>query len=409
MRQRTFVGFGFGPIQSGLFLYEAFRSGTFTRLVVAEIVPDLVNALRADSGTFSINIAHQSGIDRVPIHGVEILNPTVAEDRETLIEAVADASEIATALPSIRFYDTGKPSDVAAILAAGFERKANRPHPEPAIVYTAENHNHAAEALDAALRQRESLRTPPQPLWQSLNTVIGKMSGVVTDPDQIREQDLAPFTPGLPNRAFLVETFNRILISQITLPGFHRGITVFEEKPDLLPFEEAKLYGHNASHALIGYLLRRQGKRWMSDAAAMPELLAFARDAFIQESGHALCRKHKGIDPLFTEQGFNAYVDDLLTRMMNPWLKDQVERVTRDPARKLGWEDRLVGTMRLALQQGIRPSRFAKATAAAAMAFSEEARQPVEPLLRDLWKDAPHPEQQAVMSLVMEHVEHKGV
>ena len=32
----TFVGFGFGAIQAGLFLYEAYRSGNFGRLVVAE-------------------------------------------------------------------------------------------------------------------------------------------------------------------------------------------------------------------------------------------------------------------------------------------------------------------------------------------------------------------------------------
>jgi len=49
----------------------------------------------------------------------------------------------------------------------------------------------------------------------------------------------------------LVEAFNRILISKtsfgdtLATRGFHRGIEVFEEKPDLLPFEEAKLYGHN--------------------------------------------------------------------------------------------------------------------------------------------------------------------
>lgn len=43
---RTFVGIGFGPIQSGLFLLEAHRSGNFDRLVVAEIVPEIVDAVR---------------------------------------------------------------------------------------------------------------------------------------------------------------------------------------------------------------------------------------------------------------------------------------------------------------------------------------------------------------------------
>ena len=34
---KTCVGFGFGPIQSALFLYEAFKSGNFSRFVIAEV------------------------------------------------------------------------------------------------------------------------------------------------------------------------------------------------------------------------------------------------------------------------------------------------------------------------------------------------------------------------------------
>jgi hypothetical protein len=33
MPKRVFVGFGFGAIRGGLFVYEAFRSGNFDRLV----------------------------------------------------------------------------------------------------------------------------------------------------------------------------------------------------------------------------------------------------------------------------------------------------------------------------------------------------------------------------------------
>ena len=45
--------------------------------------------------------------------------------------------------------------------------------------------------------------------------------------------------------------------------------------------------------------------------------------------------------------------------MGNPWLRDRVERVCRDPERKLGYGDRLFGAMRLALRHGIRPTRLA--------------------------------------------------
>jgi len=44
--KRTFVGFGFGAIQAGLFLYEAYQSDNFGRLVVAEVLPDRVDAVR---------------------------------------------------------------------------------------------------------------------------------------------------------------------------------------------------------------------------------------------------------------------------------------------------------------------------------------------------------------------------
>jgi mannitol-1-phosphate/altronate dehydrogenase len=201
-------------------------------------------------------------------------------------------------------------------------------------------------------------------LVQFLNTVIGKMSGVVTAPEEIKAEDLACLVEGSP-RALLVEEFNRILITQIRLPGFQRGIEVFIEKPDLLPFEEAKLYGHNAVHALMGYLAGRRGCRFMSEAANDPALMKLAREAFLEESGAGLIARHHGLDPLFTPPGYQVYADDLLERMTNPYLRDRTERVIRDTPRKLSWDDRLIGTMRLALDAGVTPHRFALGAAAA--------------------------------------------
>ena len=199
---------------------------------------------------------------------------------------------------------------------------------------------------------------------QFLNTVIGKMSGVVTAPEQIKAEGLACLVEDAP-RALLVEEFNRILITQIRLPGFQRGIEAFIEKPDLLPFEEAKLYGHNAVHALMGYLAARKGCQFMSEAAGDQALMTLAREAFLEESGAALIARYQGIDPLFTVAGYQAYADDLLERMTNPYLRDRIERVIRDTPRKLAWDDRLIGTMRLALDAGVTPRRFALGAAAA--------------------------------------------
>ncbi len=396
-KKRTFVGFGFGAIQAGLFLYEAFRSRRFGRLVVAEIMPDVVQAVNGNNGRFNINVATASGIERHVVGGVLLHNPREPQGREALVKAIADAEEVATALPSVNAFGVGKPGDVVDVLSAGLQLKAKMGGP-PAVIYTAENNNHAAEILQALL-----LKVMPghhSNLWQALNTVIGKMSGIVLDPAQIREQSLAPMVPGL-ERAFLVEAFNRILITRITIPGFDRGISVFEEKNDLLPFEEAKLYGHNATHALLGYMLRERGQTWMADARQNAELLAIARSAFLDESGASLCRKFAGLDPLFTAAGYTAYVDDLLDRMLNPHLRDSVERITRDPRRKLGWDDRLIGTMRLALSQGIVPRHYAAAAAAAFRMLCAQENRDIESLAAELWPSVPAPEKARVLTLLL--------
>jgi mannitol-1-phosphate 5-dehydrogenase len=336
-------------------------------------------------------------VEPVEIGPVEITDPATGAGRRLLVEAIAEADELATALPSVDYYSSGSPGSVHRLLAAGLREKARRDGP-PAVIYAAENHNHAAEILEAHVLGEilAGEHAAVADRVRFLNTVIGKMSRLVVDPDDVREYALAPLTPGL-RRAVLVESFNRILISRIRFDAdFVRGITAFEEKDNLLPFEEAKLYGHNATHALGGYLGALAGIRQMADLPTVPGLVALMRAAFVEESGAALIRRHHGIDPLFTPAGYTAYADDLLERMMNPHLRDTVDRVTRDTDRKLGWSDRFIGTMRLALENDIEPRRYALGAAAALVTLAPQlldGHGAVEAVLRSLWNDAPDDDQ----------------
>ena len=392
---RKFVGFGFGAIQAGLFFYEAYRSGNFGRLVVAEVQPDLAKALCGASGRYSVNVAHLDHIEFEEIGPVEIANPQTPEGAEFLVQRVAEAEEIATALPSVRFYNSESPGSIHRIVADGLMRKAASAGP-PAVVYAAENHNTAAEVLEEAVfsvipkDQQNKVRSRVR----FLNTVIGKMSGVVVDPDEMRSRQLIPVTPN-GDRAFLVEEFNRILISRIHFDdpsiAFQRGITVFEEKDHLLPFEEAKLWGHNATHALAAYIGGIRGAKRIDELKNAPGALDFLRAAFIDESGAALVAQHKGEDALFTPEGFKAYAEDLLVRMFNPYLGDTVERVGRDAARKLAWDDRLVGTIRAGLRNGIAMKRFGFGAAAAACVLDPallDSRARLEVTLVPIWDQA---------------------
>lgn len=357
--RRTFAGFGFGPIQMGLFVYEAFSSGNFDRFVIAEVDKSLVKALRDNDGRCFVNIARPDRIDRCELSGIELRDPNDPADRAALVEAISQASEIATCLPSVRFYDSDPANGVAAILA---ESLGARSDCNPTVIYAAENNNTAAEIL-----MREVLgHARPDDLCnvQTLNTVIGKMSGVITDPDVIDHMGLKTITPGI-DRAVLVEEFNHILVSRVTLKGFARGIDVFIEKDDLLPFEEAKLYGHNAIHAMMGYLAEMRGFEVMSQVSGDEWILSHARKAFIEESGAMIIARHSHLgDALFTPEGYANYADDLLKRMVNPNLNDLVDRVGRDHLRKLSFEDRLFGTMSLALEAGVRPVELSLGSAA---------------------------------------------
>ena len=429
--RHTFVGFGFGPIQSGLFAKEAADSGRFDEIVVAEVDGALVDALRKNNDTYTMNIAHADRVEAVTVKGVKLLNLSVPEDVSRLRTTLASATEIVTSLPSVDFYTRcsgvavqrqAQHSSAATLIAEGL-----RANPDgQTIIYTAENNNHAAEILGRAVETTPSRirATPPQegnnsppaegcpkggvvslPMrpHQYLNTVIGKMSQVVTDPQEIARRNLSPIVPQFP-RAFLVEAFNRILVSKITWPGFQPGITAFEEKDDLLPFEEAKLFGHNAIHAALGFIGKRLGVALLADLRDNANVMSIARQAFINEIGAALVKKYAHLnDQLFTQDGFTAYAEDLLERITNPFLADTVERAIRDPLRKLGANDRLFGAIRQCLAQGIMPSALAYAAAIAMDVVSRlPGHHPIS--LASLWKDnPPPPEEAARVILLMEN------
>ncbi len=371
---KTFLGIGLGPIQTSIFLDGAFRGG-FDRLVIADVDTALIEAIRTNDGTIQINIASNTEVTTETITGVETYNPTIPADLEKLTEAAAEADEIATALPSVAFFQH------LNWLKEGFEKQPERRR----FVYAAENHNHAAEELKKVI---DSF-----PATHFLNTVIGKMSCIFPE-DECAKRNIPTLTPTA-DRGHLVETFNNILIQSCNGVA-ERKVLGLIDKQNLLPFEEAKLYGHNAVHFWLGLHAQKNGAQFMHELADDANLLALARRAFVDESGAALCKKWAGVDELFTPAGFAAYADDLLERMINPFLTDRVDRVCRDLDRKLGWEDRVIGTMRVCLGQSVEPNLLARGAALGAQTFfGTEARAGFEKLW-GAWND----EQQQVWALI---------
>ena len=96
------------------------------------------------------------------------------------------------------------------------------------------------------------------------------------------------------------------------------------------------------------------------------DLMKIASKAFLNESGAALIKKYCNLgNELFTDSGYKCYAEDLLGRMTNPYLGDTTIRAGRDIVRKLGYSDRIFGTMSMALEYGIEPVNMAVGAAAA--------------------------------------------
>ena len=363
---KIFLGIGLGPIQTGIFVAGASKGG-FDRIVVAEVDETVKNAVNSNGGAITVNIAAKDHVYKEVYSNLELYSPAKPEELAKLIDAAANATEIATALPSVKFF-----GPTAAWLREGFRRNPNATR----YIYTAENDNHAAEKLEKEVGEAF-------PNTYYLNTVIGKMSDVARGED-VEKRSLAPLAAGL-DRAHLVEEFNWILIS--SAPGVeNRQVKNLYEKQDLFPFEFAKLYGHNATHFLLGMLGASKGLKTMAELKDCPEFLQIGRDAFIGESGVALCKKYAGVDDMFTESGMKAYAEGLIERMQNPYLSDAIERVIRDIPRKLSWDDRVIGTMRLALSQGVTPLNFAKGALLAARVQFGNDPAAIKAGLAELWQ-----------------------
>ena len=122
---------------------------------------------------------------------------------------------------------------------------------------------------------------------------------------------------------------------------------------------ERKLFTYNGGNATIAYLGVLRGHRYLSEAATDPMILEVAQGVY-QESGAAICARHG-----YTAEEQAAFAQQSLSKYQDATIVDPLERNTRDPLRKLGRHDRLIGPACLALEYGIRPWHLALAIGAA--------------------------------------------
>lgn len=127
-----------------------------------------------------------------------------------------------------------------------------------------------------------------------------------------------------------------------------------------------KLYLFSAGHATCAYLGYLKGYHYIHTAIRDPEIRAAVLAAMTEGQCGLAARYGSEV------AGNESDLQMILARFENPALNDPIVRVGRDPQRKLGAEDRLVGAARLAEAAGIRPEKLALAVAAALCFYNPE-------------------------------------
>lgn len=243
-------------------------------------------------------------------------------------------------------------TSLAPALARGLQRRfETRPEPDLNVI-VAENLPDAAAVLRSATLKalpaivRRWARQRVGFVDASIGRMVphGETATEVGDDDALRVR---------------AESYAILPLDADAWRGPRLAVPGFDYRSPFAAVVETKRFLHNLGHAVTAYHGALRGAGTLADCMAMPEV---AREtiAAMNEAVLALSRKWS-----LDRDDLEAHAADLRHRFANRALGDPVARVAADPLRKLARDERLVGAVRLALEQGVEPVAMARAVAAA--------------------------------------------
>ncbi len=156
-----------------------------------------------------------------------------------------------------------------------------------------------------------------------------------------------------------VQNYWHLPVDAVRVKGSLPDIKYMEHLTGFAGFLERKFYTYNAANGTTSFVGALLGYKVLAEAAHDERILKILHGVY-QETGKALSMKH-GIS--LEEQ--MAFAKTSLNKLQDYTIVDSIERNARDPQRKLGKDDRLVGSARMVLSCGIRPENLCTAIACA--------------------------------------------
>lgn len=341
------IHFGAGNIGRGFIGKLLADAGC--EVVFADVSTVLVEHL-CNKGGYDVQVVgEQSRIERVS--GVSAVNS--ADSR--LIDLLAECDLITTAVGPVVL------PKLAPAIAQGLERRLAKPGLGPVNIIACENMVRASSKLKQFVLERvsEALRDAVEDIAgfadSAVDRIVPPATGASEDPLHVT-----------------VEEFSEWVVDASQLKGWKHAIPGMELTDYLMAFVERKLFTLNTGHAITAYLGALRGYATVKEAIEDPAIRCDVREA-MEESGEVLIRRYG-----FERERHRGYINKILARFGNPWLKDEVQRVGREPIRKIGKDDRLVRPLLGTLEYGTGHEKLAKGIAAAMCYVNPDDAQAVE-------------------------------
>lgn len=225
---------------------------------------------------------------------------------------------------------------IAPTLAKGLEKRRAAGNEQPLNIIACENMVRGTSQLKQHLFD---ILAPEQRAWVEAHVgFVDSAVDRIVPPSESADSDPLAVT---------VETFSEWIVDKTQFKGALPAIPGMEPTDNLMAFVERKLFTLNTGHAITAWLGQHAGHKTIRDAILDESVRSVVKGA-MEESGAVLIKRY-GFDP----EKHAAYISKILSRFENPWLKDDVERVGRQPIRKLSAGDRLIKPLLGTLEYGL--------------------------------------------------------
>ena len=346
------VIFGAGKIARGFVGHLLYLSGIdFTFVEKADALSDLIN----ERGEYLVNMLGAPEKNTV-VKGAKALK---FSDEEKIAEAIASADAVFCAVGGKNL------SEIVPYLTRGIELRAQI-NPTPMNVITCENWKKPADILHDGIAA--AISSDKKDFFENnvgITEAVIMRSAIEATADMLLKDPLVVNV-----QDFWVFPFDASRIKR-PMPEGMIGLNPIYE---FTGFLERKFYTYNAANGTTSFVGALLGYKYIADAAH-DERITTLLDGVYRETATALSRKH---NYPFEDQW--AFTRTSLNKLQDRNIVDYIERNARDPMRKLGPDDRLVGSARLCLEWDVMPESLAVAIAAAihynepSDPFSEELR-----------------------------------